>query len=56
MNTYQHYIDAWGEVLPSSHRKRQLLRPLNNLDKRRIVQKEREPTLLENNRTRLKQF
>ena len=28
MKKYQHYIDAWGEVLPTL----QLLRPLNNLE------------------------
>ena len=36
MKKYQHYIDVWGEVLPTPHR--QLLRPLNNLEKR-IIQK-----------------
>ena len=36
---YQHYIDARGEVLPTPQRNvRQLLRPLNNLEKR-ILQK-----------------
>ena len=46
---YQHYIDAWVEVIPTPHRKkkRQLLQPLNNLGKR-IIQKKREPTIYEN--------
>ena len=33
MKKYQHYIDARGEVLPTPHRNRQLMRPLNNLEK-----------------------
>ena len=33
MKKYQHYNDARGEVLSIPHKKRQLLRPLNNLEK-----------------------
>ena len=47
MKKYGHYIDARGEgfISNSTQKQRQLLRPLNNLE-RRILQKQRKPTYL----------